>query len=165
MFPFLICLINSCLLKDRNHFSQNLRRPVSLSGHLHNLERTVLQKQAPFHFQKDQIAVSGDWELSPCLQNGYGPFWFKNQNELRGRNFIESSYFCDTPSFYNTKKYSILETFFFGVLLSRVNVQVEISPLFEKRFPHLEPCATPPSWLKIFSRSQMATCVRRKDNL
>ena len=60
MFPFLICPINSYLLKDRNHFSQNLRRPVSLPGHLHNLERTALQKQAPFHFQKDQIAVSGD---------------------------------------------------------------------------------------------------------
>ena len=44
IFPFLICLINSCLLKDRNYFSQNLRRPVSLPGHLCTQERTVSQK-------------------------------------------------------------------------------------------------------------------------
>ena len=38
------------------------------------------------------------------------------------------------------KNYLILKTFL-GVLLSSVSVQVEISPLFEQRFPPLEPCA------------------------
>ena len=90
-------------------------------------------------------------------------FWFKYQNELWGRNFIQSAYFCDTLSLQNTKKHLILETFL-GVLLSRVSAQVEISPLFEQQLsPYaLEPCATPPSWLKI---SKIAIPLRRKETL
>ena len=161
-FCFLdICLINSCLLKDRNFFSENLRRPVSLPGHLCTQERInrllSISKRTRLLFLETEnyLLVS---EVAMALFDSKIKINFKEETLYRVLIFVTTS------DLRIQKKYLIWNTFL-GVLLSRLSAQVEICSLFEQRFPPLEPCATPPSWLKIFSRCQIAIWVQRKGNL
>ena len=64
------------------------------------------------------------------------PFLIQKSNWTSRKKFYTECLFLWRPY------YSILETFL-GVLLSRVSVQVEISPLFQQRFPSLEPSLVP----------------------
>ena len=122
--------------KRQKPLFSKLEKPSLTAWSLAYSGKNSVTKIGSFPFPRGPDSCFWKLKLSPCVQNTYGSFWFKNQNELQGRNFIQIAYFCDTISFENTKKYSILETFL-GVLLS-------ISPLFEQRFPPLELCATPP---------------------
>ena len=73
--------------------------------------KNSVTKIGSFPFPRGPDSCFWKLKLSPCVQNTYGSFWFKNQNELQGRNFIQIAYFCDNQ-FLEYKKIFHSRNFF-----------------------------------------------------
>ena len=139
---YMSCLHLTCLLKDKNYSSLNLRRLVSLPGHLRTQERTASQNRLLSIFKRtiSLFLETGNYLL--VFKMTMALFDSKIKTNFEEEILYRVLIFVTSSVSKNTKKYSILVTFL-GVLQSRVSVQVEISPLFEQRFPPVEPYATP----------------------
>ena len=104
LFPFLICLLNVCLLKDRLPFSKFEKASLTVWSltYAGRSNAAIIGSfpfaRGPFLETENYLLVSKTAANLCNLQFLPRPFSFKNQNELLGI-FLQMAYFCDTLSF------------------------------------------------------------------
>ena len=94
------------------------------------------------------------------------PFLIQKSKRTWGKKFYAECLFLWHPQFLEYQKIFDSRNFFGSTSEQSKCPSSDfsfISAAFS--FPRAFPSATPPSWLKIFLRSQIATWVRRKGNL